>query len=565
MLKVLWPAGRMRWVAVLVYVAVIVATVVAVALLLVMRELSQSGESTARYFRDSAVVYGSINLRPGLQQVNRAAKVGGLLRTQDFFDREDELLENIEDATGIHPLDDVVPWLGTDVTFVLLDVDGHVPEWVLMAQVSESDWALDFVGELRDSLEDALYTEFDEDEVGDAVVWAAENEGLVIALSADYLLLADSENTVEDTLDNIESPPLRSLAEDENFIAAREALPQGRVMFVYAQVEDYLDEVEDLFDPWGDGGAAWDLAEGNAPEYVAASLSFVERGVRFDVLSDAGSVSLSGDSAVGLLSPEVVPEVVPEDALFLLAYSGVKDAWEEFRDVLEDSDPWVSGDIDQFLDDVEYETGVNVEEDLIESLSGEVALAIMPGDVRIFGYGAGVEGVIEGLFLAGLEDSRAVEAAMESLVDVVEESGVEVDRESIGGYEAVMMRADQFGEEGLENYEPGYLITGDWLALGSTLESLELFHDAAEGEAGPLSSSERYSALAGLAPRPLHFLVYADLAGILEMVVEGFDRDVLEDYEEDVQPFVENLGAMMMASSLTDERWRFTTVVTFEE
>ena len=558
LLSAIWPAGRIRWVLGLVYTVVVAAAVVTLFLLLVMPQLGRSGESTARYFRESAVVYASINLRPGLQQVNRAAEVGRLLRTQDFLDREEDLLETIEDGTRVHPVEDVVPWLGTDVTFALLDVDGDVPEWVLMAQVGDQGGALEFVDELLEWLSHALSTEFDEDEIGDALVWTAVGQPLVIGLSDSYLLLADSENTMGDTLDNIESPPLWSLAKHESFIAAREALPQGRVMFVYAQGEDYLDEVESLTRPWGDAGAAWDLAEGSAPEYVAASLSFVELGVRFDVLSGGGSVSLPGDSAVGLLSPEVVPE----DALFFLAYSGVKDGWGEFRDVLEDSDPSVSGHFDQFLEEFEDETGVDLEEDFLESLSGEVALAIMPGGLRISGYGAGVEGVIEALLLAGLEDPRAVQAAMESLVDVVSESGAEVDRASVGGYEAVMVRADQFG---LEGYEPGYLITTDWLALGSSLETLESFHDAGEGEAGSLASSERYSALAELAPRPLHFLLYADLAGLLDMVVEGLDRDSWEGYDEAVRPFVENLDAMMVASSLTDETWRLTTVVTFSE
>ena len=80
-----------------------------------------------------------------------------------------------------------------------------------------------------------------------------------------------------------------------------------------------------------------------------------------------------------------------------------------------------------------------------------------------------------------------------------------------------------------------------------------------------LNSSSKYSALAELAPSPLHFLVYADIAGIVEMVVNGLDEDGQDEYDDEVRPFVENLSAFMLASSLTGERWHFTAALTLEE
>ena len=59
--------------------------------------------------------------------------------------------------------------------------------------------------------------------------------------------------------------------------------------------------------------------------------------------------------------------------------------------------------------------------------------------------------------------------------------------------------------------------------------------------------------------------MYADAAGIVEMVVDGLDEDSMEDYEDNVQLFVENLDAFIVAGSLTDERWHFTAAVTLKE
>ena len=561
LLGFLWPEGWLRWAAVAGYVVAVAVIVVVIVVFLFVRELSRPGEATAEFIPSSALVYSSINLRPGVGQIDKAVEVGDLLRTDDFADEEEDLLDDVEDETGIHPLDDVTPWLGTDITFAILDLDEDLVEWVLMVQISDQDEAFDFLEKLRDYLEDERYTDFDEDEIGDADVWIADDEDLVIGLTEDYLLLADSEDTMEDMLDNIDSPPSRSLAEDEQFVAAREALPEGRVMFVYAQIENSLEEIEEIVAPRGDAESVWNWADDNAPEYVAASLSFIDKGLRLDMVSEAASSSLSMDSDSELKSAEVVPD----DALFLLAYGGVTDAWDELRDALEESDPWAAEDFDEFLDELEDETGVDLERDIIESLTGEVSLAIMPGDVRVSVDDAELEGVIEALFLASLEDPSGIEDALESLTDWVEDEGYETDSESIGAYDAVTVSLDQFDEDAVEDYEVGYVITDDWLALGSSVEILEFFHDVAEDDIRSLSSADKYSELTDLAPAPLHLLVYADIAGIVEMIVDGLDDDELDEYEEDVRPFVENLSTFMVASSLTDERWHFTTALTFKE
>ena len=566
--RVLWPGGRLRWLAIGGYAALVVVVVIVVVLLLLLRELSRPGEATAQFIPSSALVYSSVNLRPGMGQIDKAIEVGDLLRSDDFLDEEDDLLDEVEEETGIHPLDDVTTWLGTDATFAILDVDADEDkiEWVAMVQVSDWEGALDFVYKLLDYLEDELWTEFDEDEIGDAYAWVADDEDVVIGLTADYLLLADSEDTLEDILDNMDSPPARSLADDEQFVAARQALPEGRVMFTYAQLEDHMDELEDFVDPWGDAETAWNWAAGNTPEYMAASLSFIDRGVRLDFVSEPASSSLSIDS----VSEQLSADVVPDDTLLLLSYAGVTDLWDEMRDALEESDPWADGNLDELLEDLEEETGVDLEGDVIESLTGEVSLAVMPGDVRIAADDLDpddveLEGVLNVLLLANLEDHRDVENALESLTDWIEDEGYDVDSDSIGEYDAVTLSLDQFDEEVIEDYEVGYVITGSWLALGSSEDSLESFHDAAENERDSLSSADKYTDLLDMAPVPLHLLAYADVAGIVEMVVDGLDDDSLEDYEDYVQPFVENLNAFMVAGSLTGERWHFTVAMTLRE
>ena len=558
--------GRRSWfrwaligggVAAVVVAIVVVAIVVVVRIFLFVRGVSRPGE----FVPSSALLYSSINLRPGVEQLDRAFEVGDLLQTDDLIDERDDLMGEVEDETGIHPLDDVTPWLGTDITFAVLDADEDEVRWVLMAQVSNRDAAADFVEDLLDYIEDEYYTDFDEYEMGGADVWVADDEDVAVGLTDEYLLLTDGEETMEDMLDNLDSPPSRPLAEDELFIAARESMPEDRVMFLYAQVEDNFGLTEDILDLYGETETVWNWFDSNAPEYLAVSASFIDKGLRVDVVAEAASRSLTIDSETQLQAADVVPE----ETIFLLSYAGMRDAWDELRDTLEESDPSTAEEFDQFLEDLEDETGVALEMDVVESLTGEVSLALLPSDIRFSAYDGELDGVIDALLIAGLQDSEGIEDAMDSLTDWIEDNEIDTDRESVGDYDAVTIEMDQFNEGLLEDYEAGFVITDEWLAMGTSLDSLEAFHESAEGGSNSLKSADKFSDLINIAPSPLHLLLYADIAGIVEMVEAGLEEDELDDYRSDVPPFVENLNSFMVASSLTEERWHFTAALTLQE
>ena len=220
---------------------------------------------------------------------------------------------------------------------------------------------------------------------------------------------------------------------------------------------------------------------------------------------------------------------------------------------MDDLDPNGGSDFQSVLDEVEIETGIDVEEDVVDSLNGEIALALLPGDFRA--------GVYDVLLLAGLQDYRDMSRALERLVEY---SGIEVGRSSLGDYEVVTIAPQQFGILG-EGYEPGYLVTEDWAALGSTYRSLEAFHDAATCESETLGSAGRFSALVGMAPAPPDWLLYADLATAIELIEDALDGGMRSDYERDFKPFVEQLEAFLLAGSFTGEAIRVTGFLTLSE
>ena len=546
---------------------IVIGSVVGVFIIMIatyfLLSLSRPGESTAQYMPRRAPAYFTINLRPGAGQLNQARNVLSKLETERMREERDDMLDEIEDDTGIHFLDDLTPWLGTDVSVAILDADLDAPEWIVMVQVSDRDAAVDFVDDLTDYLEDELRVEFDEDEDDGVDLWVALDEPLAMGVTEDYMLIGDSEDTIEDIADRIESPPSRSLMDSESFIAAREMLPKERFLFAFAQTDDLIDMYLDAVDPFGDMDTVMSGLEENIPDFIAMSSAFIEDGVRFDI---AYEMPPETTFAFDELTQVRSHEVLPEDTVLMLSMSGLREAWEELQDFIADVDPYAADDLDESLDLFEDEFGVDVERDVIDALSGEVAIALLPSDP-----GSGLvfkEGVfdwtIEALLLMGIEDSRSIENALDDVADELERFNLDVRPVSMGDYEARTVRVDQ--DVFLRaDYEVGYVVTDEWLAGGSTLQSLELFHDTLIGDSESLSANDEFKRMLNIASYPPQFLVYADIEGILEMVEDALTGEARSSYRRDVEPYVENLSAFMVISSANSEESRATMILTVRE
>ena len=537
---------------------IVAAVVVVVVVLLLLRGMSRPGEATARFLPANTQVYISVNLRPGPEQMGLARKVIDRLQTDDFLDRRDDLLDDAEDETGIHLLDDVTSWIGTDVSLALLDWGADRLEWVLLAQVNDRESAVDFIYDLADFLEGELNTEFVADRRRGVDLWVAD-EDLAVALTGEYMLMADSEDTIDDMLDNLESPPARPLGDSPDFLEARESLPAERVMFMFVQAEEVLETLVDAVGLYEEEEEeVLRQAQRNTPEYVAASASFVDNGIRFELVGETPSRAFTLDGVNRLNSPEALPM----DTLVLFSAVGVDQAWEELRDSIENLDPDSQNDFEGFLEDVEDELGVDLERDVIDALTGEVAFALLPSDLGGFLGGGPASGVVEGLLLAGVRDARSIMNALDTFADALEDEGFDIDRDSLGEYEVVTTRADDIlGGD----YEPGYVVTEEWAVLGSNFDGLEAFYEAVSGETDTLGSKAEFRELAEAVPEPLHYLLYADIAGVLEMVEDALDDDTAKGYRRQVKPLVDQLSAFMLAVSVTDAEIRLSATLTLHE
>ena len=563
-------------------VLVLAAIVAGGAFFFYFRFVSLPGEATAKFIPSDAPVYLSVNLRPGIGQIRSARDFLGVLQTEGFLERRDLILDDLEKEFGFHPIDNVSPWLGTSISFALLNPDPDAPEWVLLAHSRDRDTAIDFADTLVKSLQynrgpEMRFTDTMTDTLVESL---ADNQGYdsrsyrgaqlwehthddkpAVGVTEEYLLIASSAATIEEMVGNLLAPPSTSLAKNADFMAARESLATARVVFLYVRAREVLDVLGLGYGPiLGSIGPDQVTSNvlGNTPEFIAASASFVDLGFRVDFVAETPPEALVMDPSDRLESAKALPA----NTLVLLSTLEFPEKWKRLRESL-DGDGSEGFDIlmGTFL---EF-TGIDVEIDLIDPLSGEVALALLPSDISIGTIsGQLLSGPIQALLLLGVEDPQKIGQTLDKIARKLEEDGLQTDRPALGDWEAVTWDLDDAGGP-LSDYRPGYVVTDEWAVIGSTFEGLEDFHGAISGNADRLESDPEFSRLGKMTPNPALGLTYFNLAGIFEMIEGALTDDALSSYQEEVLPLVEHLSAFLGAGSVTEEEVRITFVLSLRE
>ena len=288
------------------------------------------------------------------------------------------------------------------------------------------------------------------------------------------------------------------------------------------------------------------------------STSFQSNGIRMDF-----SYFLEEEAIEWEGSPVLAQQVLPSDSLAAMSTTGLVEAWEQWWEIIEETDPYAADDFRQVVSDFEEEVGIDLEEDVLDSLSGELAVALLPSDFDFSSEDAALESPVHVLFLAGLDNPETLQDALDELLDNI---GEEYDhsREDIDEFEAVIVPLDQV-DETLSEYAPGYAVMGEWAAAGSTLESLEMLYDALTGGADSLEDNAEFRRVMDAAASPVHHFLYLDVGGIVEAVDDALSGDDRRDFRRDVRPYIENLSAFLLTTSVTANEVRASVILTAVE
>ena len=532
-------------------------------------------EYSARYYPPDTLAYAWVTLAPGGGQMDDMQDLWQRFNEfRDFRRLIDEVQEDFEDETGIDLEREVMPWIGPDASAAFIDFNFRREELIVAATIGvrDQDAARNFLDEWLEYMEDSEGADFDLDSYKDFDIWADESAYQVYGLSKDALVFSTTESGLEEVIDGIAGDVDRSLADNENFQAAREALPDRRFASFYVDYQEGIELVEDFYpDEFGDGWA--DLPSYQDAEWIAVSAAWHDRAIVVDAVVPAGL-----DYPLKVDNLAETAHLVPNDALAFVAgtFDPDVDNWRKAMD---------SYNIDDYLRDIGYGpefiqdinaaiaeiasgepptlsrrdsvadvidlalwlvndlTGIRIEQEFLDHLSGEMIIGV--GDMNF----ARVEGdplsntMDVFAMLAYQEGSKyALEDTMDEITDLIEERlspFVETDQVDVGARDAAVV-FDVGGGLVQTDYTPGYVLHGGYMTVGTTEYALETVVALQRGDETSLLSHDEYNRAVGYLPAEYQWLAYVNLRSIIRQINPD-DLDLTNDEFEIIE---ESIGVV---------------------
>ena len=539
-------------------VLVILATA-GVAAIVFLDSASHPNDETASYLSSDTDIYFSINLRPGVDQLQHVRGIISRYRDNpDFQGKVDDLVEMLEGESGIHLIDDVLPWLGPELAIGFIDVGGIAdnPQVVAFVGTQDTEASGPVIRRFLDFLEEEEEAEFREDTYkGFTTFRDVDEEELNLALTDSYLVFATSERLLKDTIDKMEES-VDALSDKAEFQAARASVRGERFSFLYVDIESIVGQFRVAASAAGEGDALAQV-EDRLPEILSVSGSFVDNGMRIDGYYQTPP----GSTVIPSANPLGSAGLLPDDSLALLSVTGLKEALDEARTELEE-DTTFGIDIEDTLEEIERNFGIDVERDILGLLAGEVAIALLPSNFSFDIVGGYLE-AINALALFQFEERADAEAAVDNLVETLQGFGIPFDQVDIEGEEATLADLRAFlGDE--TGYAPGFMLLGDYLLLGTTDLALRTAVRVRDADEPSLSSEEEFSRVVDMVPEGKNALFFLNFKEILGAVLDAQLPSDRADYRENAAPFLDPLRAFLAGAETNAESTTITTVITIE-
>ncbi len=558
------PPGRKRLVSLIVILLVLAVITAAGAVFYIFftDRVSHPSEETAGFLPAETPLYFSLNMRPGVGQLLRFRGILSRFQENENFEVQiEETLDDIENQLGFDLRDDVFPWMGPELAVGVVDFGDFDKEVELVGFLGTTDREASeaFLRKFLDYLEVELGIDFQAGESGGFATYSytdPENPpGYHFAVTESYIVYATSESLLDRTIARIDNPSA-SLADAPDFKRARDSVENPRFAMLYLDLQAIFDEARRTVE--GRELESLDTLEGSLPDTLAISGSFMEMGIKVTASYRTPSESFGIEQVNALRSADYLPA----DTLALLSTIGVREGWEEAKEEIESIPELYGETIEEIIQDIEDEIGINIDRDIFGWMSGELAFALLPSEFRLGDYLEPQDAIINVAAMVEFDDRQAVQSALDNIIDALEETGLDFEPATIRGEDAML--ADLGEDFGTVDYEPGYVIVDSYVVMGSTRETYEKAIDARDRSIDTLSEGREFKRVTDDLEGPLDFLFYANVAGIADMIVAAMTPDMVASYEENVEPIVEPIEAFFLGTSIEEERTTWTAILTFE-
>ena len=546
---------------------------------------TRAPEYSARYYPDDTLLYAWFTLSPGDGQREQMQTIWEKLSEHSaFLDWREDLEESLQDEFDVDLKDDVLTWIGPEVSLAIRDIDPDDAEIeaAITIDVRDHKAAEDFLLDWIEFQEEEYGTDFDRSSKGEFDVWVSEDE--IYGLS-DQLLIATTQLLIATTDERLLSAIIqradgeseKSLDQDDYFKVAREALPARRFTSLYVNGEKAGSIIEDTeFGQYLDSAFYEEL-----PDWAAASAGWIEDGIVLDVVAPLSEEVVSVVSETKPLSSPA--RLMPANTVAMLAFSFDPDVenWREalreydFSELMKDMEYLDDFDPSGFPTDAPFDpanmnrahlldfvliafdivTGVDLERDFFAYLEGEMILGVPEFDYeRVYEDPEG--NAVDAAALLPYQVSEEAELAntMEELTDWLGSfGGLDISEANVGAQNDAKV-----AELPDVDYSPGYVLHDGYLTIATTEEMLERVVQLQNGDARSLAQNDEYRRAIGHLSPDQYIQIYLDLQSLVE--IGNIDESDLT--KSQVRFLRESLGSLAVVSTKDDSHDRLQVAMT---
>ena len=532
-------------------------------------------DAAAEAMPEDTSVYIGINLLETTpDQLDRIIQpfAGALDTKQQSWDEIIRFLdETLSKGIDMTLTDDVKPWIGQYIGLGIYDIrisDSENPVSLIVAIESRDNNAADkFLGKLSDAIEKGDQN-LDKTEYQGVTIYALHPEfgtGVAFCRSGSLVLFSLTEIDLHTAIDAQKG---KSLVDNTRYRDMLDKMPDKRLATVYFTSQDIEELINELQSQTGQVfGNITEGLGGTAPipqpeitqinldtwDAMGMSLSVTGAGIQIDAVTAYNLDNISAAQrelldSMGKSSKTI--EMFPEDTLAFVTSQRLDLAYDVAIETMRGLSQDASDSIDNALQSVRDETGIDLEQDVFHRLDGEFTIGVFPSSQGVISQQANVD--LGLALLAESSDTGALANTMDSLATKLEEAGAGVDRSESGGislYEIL----DQPG---------GYMVFAggiekDYLALATSSQTIE---DLFAGNT-PLSKSSRYRDAISPLPDGVTPMLFLDVEGILGLIRETLSGDARVSFDQGAKVLQPIPYVVMGNSELQNGIMRMTIVI----
>jgi hypothetical protein len=472
----------------------------------------------------------------------------------------DEMLESALRPSGLSWVEDVKPWVGSQIAVTgKVDQKTGFPDIAVLIASDDDAKALDTLKRVERLSDNANLRWTSETykgieirvgrgapggpEPGDPISGLGQRVGYAIVDHT--VVVATSPDRVEAVIDADQGDG-DSLADDETFQQARDALPDDMLGMAYVNAGGLLDQVI----PTLEAGVGFsELPAGCAGDDLNQSLDALRafRGVGVSLTAETDGVALDAGVALdtsklpsgGPVDPSSAHEssvlsFMPKDAYALITLSGA-DAFRQQVEQIEKCAPDARDQLEEY--------GVK---DILANLSGDMGITVGPG--------RSTDAPVAAL-VAAVKDEANMKTSLERLASkLAEDADVKPTSETYQGVSIESLPVDE-GDEGIL---PSWAVTDGVAIVASNPDAVKAAIDAHAGE--DVTDSPTFQQAAAKVDLENSGMLYVDVRAALDAVETTMSGSALEDFQrftENVRPVKATIIEGSSDGDVLSLRWFF--------